>query len=332
MFKGIDISSWQKNIDFNRVKNSGIDFAIIRSSFGWFTEDNEFRNHVKGCEAVGLPYGLYHYSYALNLNQAKTEVEGLIRLAKSCNPTYPIILDMEDADGYKKNNGFPSKETLVQICEYFCDQLEKAGFYAMIYASKSWFDTYLNDARLNRFDKWLAHWYIAEPSMSCGIWQYTDKGSVDGINGNVDMNYAYKDYPAIIKGMSQATPQPAPQPAPQPSEGTFSIGQDVIINGALYANSNATKATGHVTNKQTKITRYAAGAKHPYNTTGDLGWIDAASIKAIGGAAKTTYTVKPGDTLSGIAAKYGTTYQKIAADNGISNPNLIYPGQVLVIK
>ena len=308
MLKGIDISSWNKGIDYNKVKNGGIDFAIIRSSFGWFTEDNEFRNHVKGCEAVGLPYGLYHYSYALTLNQAKTEVEGLIRLAKSCNPTYPIILDMEDADDYKKNNGFPSKETLVQICEYFCDQLEKAGFYAMIYASKSWFDTYLNDARLNRFDKWLAHWYIAEPSMNCGIWQYTDKGTVAGINGNVDMNYSYNDYPAIIKGMSQATPQPTPQPVTKTID---ELAQEVI-DGKWDNGEERVK----------RLTQAGYDAKVVQDRVNEMYGVD----KVV------TYTVQKGDTLTKIANKYGTTYQKIAADNGISNPNLIYPGQVLVIK
>lgn len=264
MIKGIDISSWNKGIDYNKVKNSGIGFAIIRSSYGWFHEDNEFRNHVKGCEAVGLPYGLYHYSYALNLEQAKIEADGLINLAKSCNPTYPIILDMEDADGYKAKHGFPSKEMLVQICEYILDRLEKAGYYAMLYANKSWFDTKLNDARLNRFDKWLAHWGIKQPSMSCGIWQYTSDGQVAGINGRVDMNYAYKDYPAIIKNMGTVTPV-EPTPAP---------------------------------------------------------------VEPVG---ETTYTVVAGDTLSGIAAKYGTTYQKLAEYNGIADPNKIYVGQVIKI-
>lgn len=304
--KGIDISSWQKGVNFVNVKNSGIDFVIIRSSFGWFNRDNEFKNHVKGCEAVGLPYGLYHYSYALNLDQAKTEAEGLIKLAKSCNPTYPIVLDMEDADGYKKKSGFPSKETLVQICEYICDQLEKAGFYAMIYASKSWFDTYLNDARLNRFDKWLAHWYIEKPSMDCGIWQYTDKGKVDGISGNVDMNYAYKDYPAIIKGMSQATPKPAPKPAKTVDE----LADEVIAG------------------------KWGEGEERKNNLTKagyDYYVVQNRVNEKMGVNQVVTYTVKKGDTLSGIAKKYGTTVNEIAKKNNIKNVNLIFPGQVLVI-
>lgn len=316
MLKGIDISSWNKEINYNRVKNSGINFAIIRSSFGWFTEDNEFRNHVKGCETAGLPYGLYHYSYALNLDQAKIEVEGLIRLAKSCNPTYPIMLDMEDADGYKKKNGFPSKETLVQICEYFCDQLEKAGFYAMIYASKSWFDTYLNDARLNRFDKWLAHWGIAQPSMPCGIWQYTSGGTVEGINGRVDMNYAYKDYPAIIKGTPQSTSQPTKTETKVETLSTYTIKRGDTLSGIAKRYNTSVSYLAQINNINNPNVIYA-GQTIKVPTTANTNEI--------------TYVVKAGDTLSGIATKYGTTYQAIASKNGIPDPNKIYVGQVLKI-
>lgn len=261
MIKGIDVSNHQGEIDWNSVKNNGIQFAILRASYGWFTEDKSFRNNVNGCESVSLPYGLYHYSYALNIEQARQEADGIIRLAKSCNPTYPIVLDMEDADGWKAKNGFPTKEMLVQICEYICKRIEDAGYYAMIYASKSWFDTYLNDSRLNRFDKWLAHWGIAAPSMECGIWQYASNGKVNGIRGNIDMNYAYKDYPTLIKNMGTVKPI-------QPSKPV----QDF-----------------------------------------------------------TTYIVKSGDTLSGIASKFGTTYQNLAQINGIANPNIIYAGQILKV-
>lgn len=314
MLKGIDVSSWNKGIDYNRVKNNGIDFVIIRSSFGWFNEDNEFRNHVKGCEAVGLPYGLYHYSYALNLDQAKTEVEGLIRLAKSCNPTYPIILDMEDADGYKKKNGFPSNETLVQICEYILDRLEKAGFYAMLYANKNWFDTYLNDARLNRFDKWLAHWGIAQPSMNCGIWQYTDSGIVDGINGKVDMNYAYKDYPALIKGTQPV--EEAKTEVKVETLGTYTIKSGDTLSEIAKQYNTSVSYLAQINNISNPNIIYAG---------------QTIKVPTTANTSEITYVVKAGDTLSGIAAKYGTTYQAIASKNGIADPNKIYVGQVLKI-
>ena len=120
---------------------------------------------------------------------------------------------------------------------------------------------------------------------------------------------------------------------PKPSTGQkFAIGTRVIINGALYTSSNASSPAGSVSNKTTYITRFAAGAKHPYNTTGDLGWMDESSISVYNGV---TYTVKSGDTLSGIAAKYGMSWQELYAKNKFvigNNPNLIKPGQVLTIR
>ena len=118
----------------------------------------------------------------------------------------------------------------------------------------------------------------------------------------------------------------------------FNIGDDVIITGNLYVSSDATKATGYVKNKTTKITRIAKNAKHPYNTTNDLGWMDEKDIKLVNNGlpnpSTVTYVVQKGDTLSAIAKKYGTTWQKIYEKNKSvigSNPNFIKPGQKLVI-
>lgn len=120
----------------------------------------------------------------------------------------------------------------------------------------------------------------------------------------------------------------------EPIESTFKIGDKVVISGNLYINANAENPSGSVKNKTTKITRIATGAKHPYNTTGDLGWMDESDIR-LAKENVIKYTVKKGDTLSGIAKKYNTTWQKIYEDNKSvigSNPNLIKPGQVLIIK
>lgn len=205
-FRGIDISKHNGNIDFNKLKGN-IDFAIVRTSFGFFNEDLKYREYIKGLESNGIPYGLYHYSYARNLDEAKIEVEGFLNIARQYNPTYPLVLDMEDADNWKLNNGNPSNDMYVQICEYFCKKIEEAGYYAMIYASKSWLEAKLNDSRLDRFDKWLAQW-TSKPTYgkSFGIWQYTSNGSVPGISGRVDMNISYVDYPSIIKGTTTGKP------------------------------------------------------------------------------------------------------------------------------
>lgn len=118
----------------------------------------------------------------------------------------------------------------------------------------------------------------------------------------------------------------------EPSTQKFAIGAKVVINGSLYTSSNASSPAGSVSNKTTYITRFAAGSKHPYNTTGDLGWMDESSISVYNGE---TYTVKSGDTLSGIAARYGMSWQELYAKNKFvigNNPNLIKPGQVLTIR
>ena len=133
------------------------------------------------------------------------------------------------------------------------------------------------------------------------------------------------------------SPSPTPTPAPTPSTGKFKVGDTVVINGGLYVSSNAANPTGHVTNKTTKITRYVKGARHPYNTTGDLGWMNESDISFVNSTPSTpterTYTVKSGDTLSGIAKKLGikdwhTLYNNNKGVIG-NNPNLIKPGQVL---
>ncbi len=110
----------------------------------------------------------------------------------------------------------------------------------------------------------------------------------------------------------------------------FNIGDKVIINGDLYLTANSKKPNGYETNKITFITRFAEKTKHPYNTTGDLGWMDTDAIRLV--ESQTIYVVQKGDTLSSIASKYNTTYQRLAEINNIDNPDLIYPGQKIIIK
>lgn len=205
-FKGIDISKHNGNIDFNKLKGN-VDFVMVRTSFGFFNEDSKYKEYITGLENVGIPYGLYHYSYARNLDEAKKEADGFLNIAKQYNPSYPLVIDMEDTDGWKASNGNPSNDMYVQICEYFCKRVEEAGYYAMIYANKNWFENKLNDSRLDRFDKWLAQW-SSKPTYNkpFGMWQYTSDGNMLGISGRVDMNIAYKDYKAIINASTPTQP------------------------------------------------------------------------------------------------------------------------------
>lgn len=197
--KVIDVSQHNGQIDFRQARESGVEAVMIRSSWGHFVEDIKFREFVRGCEDAGLPYGLYHYSYALNEQEMIREADGLVNLARQFAPRMPVAIDMEDADGYKRQNGtLYNKELNTEICRYTCQRIEEAGFYPMIYANLDWMRTKLLPERFSRYDLWLAQWNTQGPSLPCGMWQYTSDGSVPGIRGRVDLNIAYKNYPVII--------------------------------------------------------------------------------------------------------------------------------------
>ena len=198
MKKGIDVSAHQGSIDWNAVKSSGIDFTILRCGYGNDDPDQDdayFLKNVKACEKVGMPYGVYLYSYATSVEDAKSEAAHVMRLIKGLKPEYPIYYDLEDPV-----TGNCSNEKILQIAKTFVTTLEKAGYWVGIYANKHW-----NTSKLT--DKWYdgkARW-VAQYNDKCmydgeyGMWQYSSSGHVKGITGYVDMNYAYVDYPKSIK-------------------------------------------------------------------------------------------------------------------------------------
>lgn len=139
------------------------------------------------------------YSYATNTEDAEKEAQLVLNNIKNLKIEYPIYIDMEDSDNYKKKHNV-SYATCVDICEVFCETIENAGYYAGIYASLDWLNNKINDSKLDKFDKWVAQW---GPECSYkkqyGMWQYSGTGKLNGISRNVDMNYAIYDYPQIIK-------------------------------------------------------------------------------------------------------------------------------------
>ena len=185
---GVDVSKHNGNVDWQAVKNAGYgSFALIRAGYGGdYTnqDDPQFERNISECERLGIPYGVYLYSYALNTNDAKGEVNHILRLLKKVgkNFKYGVWFDMEDADGYKKNHGMPSNSTLVDICYTFCEAVESAGYYAGIYASLSWLNNQLNNSKLDRFDKWVAQWNNSGCTYkkTYSIWQNTNNVSIGG--------------------------------------------------------------------------------------------------------------------------------------------------------
>lgn len=193
--KGIDVSKWQGNIDWSKVKNDGIEFVMIRSSYGKSSLDPKFEANYQGAKKNGIAVGVYHYSYATTVADAKTEVKFLIKTLEGKQFEYPISLDLED-----KAQGVLDKKTLADIALVYYDALTEAGYYPMLYSSKGWFLGKLYDASLNVFDRWVAQWsntltYTGE----LGIWQYSAKGSVSGIAGDVDLNISFIDYESRIR-------------------------------------------------------------------------------------------------------------------------------------
>ena len=227
--KGIDVSKWNGVIDWAKVKAAGVKFAMLRGGFGKTAtnKDPKFEQNYKNAKAVGMPIGVYHYSYAKTVDDAVREANFCLSYLKGKQLEYPIAFDIEDQS--QANLG---KATLTAITKAFCEEIEKAGYYAIIYASKYWLDSKLDMVALKDYDVWVAQWGSkCTYGRSYGMWQYSDNGKVSGINGRVDMNEAYKDYPQIMKanglnGYGKTKPQEAQKPttttptAPKPAKPT----------------------------------------------------------------------------------------------------------------
>lgn len=190
--KGIDVSEHNGKIDFNKVKNDGIEFVIIRIGYGGSApkKDDRFEENYQNAKKAGLKVGTYLYSYANSESDVKAEIGAILKWLSGKSFDLPFYLDVEDA----KTQGKLSVNELTNYVYKICENVEKAGYFTGIYASKNWFETKLDMTKLNRFTVWLAQW-STNPTYqgSYGMWQYTSDGCVNGINGRVDMNYQVKN-------------------------------------------------------------------------------------------------------------------------------------------
>lgn len=197
-YKGIDVSKHNGKIDWESVKRYGVEFAILRAGFGRENEkqkDIQFERNYSECKRVGIPVGAYHYSYAKDPEDAKRELDFFLKLIDGKKFEYPLCFDIED----KQLEGI-SKKILTDNVITFCGGLEDARYYAAVYCNTDWLNNRLEANRLERFDLWLADWRkVPDPRAKKGMWQYYDKGHVVGIDGNVDLDTSYKNYPELIK-------------------------------------------------------------------------------------------------------------------------------------
>ncbi|MDR2889807.1 MAG: glycoside hydrolase family 25 protein [Lachnospiraceae bacterium] len=203
--KGIDVSKWQKEIDWKKVMESGVDFAMIRLGYGASDGkkcviDPYFNTNIVGASESGMDVGVYFYSYAKSASAAGKEAAFVIDkiMPYQRKLTYPIAFDLEDQS--QKDLG---KITLTAMVTTFCDAIEKAGYFATLYCNLDWCKRLLEMEDIKDYDLWLAQW-ASKPTTDypLGMWQYTNAGVVPGIRGQVDMNIAYKDYPTIIANLS----------------------------------------------------------------------------------------------------------------------------------
>ena len=198
-YKIIDVSTWQGEIDWNKVKADGVQGVILRACYGWDwvgdkQVDQRFYEYVNGAKSVGLPIGAYHYSYATNRQEAIREAVSFMQVIKGINFELPVFYDIEEKCQYSL-----SSEQLTDIACAFCETLESKGYYVGIYASTSWMKRFNYD-RIKRYTLWVAQYYnVCQYPNNHDMWQYTSSGMVDGINGRVDINHCYRDYLGEIK-------------------------------------------------------------------------------------------------------------------------------------
>ena len=192
---GIDISQFNGDVDIAGLKGQ-IDFVIIRCGYGSNyvnQDDTQYEANVRKCEAAGIPYGVYLYSYAKNTAMAESEAAHTLRLLEGKNPLYGVWYDVED-------NSLPTGTQLIDNCVTYCSAMERAGYYCGIYSNLAWLNGRLNSPRLDPYDKWVAQWNdTLDYEKPFGIWQYTNNGILNG--KRFDMDRAYKDYPTIITEM-----------------------------------------------------------------------------------------------------------------------------------
>lgn len=270
---GIDVSQHQGVIDWEKVKNH-IDFAIIRAGYGQDIpgqDDRMFKRNADECTRLGIPFGVYLYSYAQNETEALSEARHVMRLIKDYQMAYPIYLDLEDP-----RVGRLSNEQIEKNSRVFAQELERHNYLPGFYASYFWWRTKLTGPLFTRYTRWVAR-YADELGADANLfdmWQYSDNGFVEGIEGPVDLNYAYRDFPTEIQA-SGLNNFPKPE-VPTPPTLQHEIGEHVTFNH-VYISSDSSIPLIPYMNHGT-ITRIVDGARNPYLIGNGLGWVNDESI------------------------------------------------------
>lgn len=323
---GIDISVWQGNFDFKKAISEGIEFVIIRGAYS-LDKDKNFENNYTNAMNNNLNIGVYQYTMAETEEEALKEAKFLEEKVLSKKLfQLPIYIDIEDT--VQKKLG---KEKVGKILKVWLDYLESKNYFVGVYSFKSFLESYVSDDIRNKYDIWVADWNTkCTYNGSFGMWQFGGETNLlrsNKISGLVcDQNYMYIDYPNLIKKSGKN-------------------GYRSIDNGNKTENISTQNTNNNLVNYVVKSgdTLGEIGKKFGvnYESIAKLNNISNPSLiypgqvlKIVSNKVNTEvyYTVKSGDTLGEIAKKFGVSYESIAKLNNISNPNLIYIGQVLKIK
>lgn len=202
IFKGIDLSKHNGKVDFQKVKDTGIDFVILRAGFGKTIaqKDKMFEEYYAGAKKAGLGVGAYWFTYATNPATAAVEARVCAEAIKGKQFEFPIYYDLEDdpnSKSYPLSTGIKNCSDMVKA---FCNELEAQEYWAGFYASRSVIQTLITPEVAKRYAVWVAEWgSTCKYNGNYGMWQYSETGRIDGISGNVDLDLCYMDYPMAIK-------------------------------------------------------------------------------------------------------------------------------------
>ena len=313
---GIDVSQYQGEIDWERVKEH-IDFAILRCGYGQDIpgqDDPTFKRNADECTRLGIPFGVYLYSYATDERAALSEARHVMRLVKDYKMEYPVYLDLEDP-----RIGRLTNEQIERNCRVWADELARNNYFPGFYASYYWWTSKLTGALFTRYTRWVARYDEELGAEGFDMWQYTDKGFVEGINAPVDRNYAFRDFPAEIRAGGYNNFE-RPEPNPEPPTMNYKVGDHVTFNH-VYISSDSSIPLIPYMNHGT-ITRVVPNARNPYLIGNGLGWVNNDSITGT-----LTYLSNPtyrGDSLVDALTQIGVdasfaSRREIARRNGIEN-------------
>lgn len=261
---GIDVSQYQGEINWEEVKKE-IDFAILRIGYGQDEveqDDKMFIKNADECTRLNIPFGVYIYSYALTPTMAIGEANHVLRLVKDYKLAYPVYYDLED----ERTTAKLSNDEIAEITKSFADTMEANKYYVGVYASLYWWNEILTNPIYDRYSRWIARYGTElDYDGDYGMWQYTDKGTVIGIEGPVDKNYGYVDYPTIIKSLGLNNFNNS-------NKEKFKIGDMVHYQNVFLTSDSSTPLRPYKTFGE--ITKIEVGTRNPYLIGTDQGWVN----------------------------------------------------------